>query len=58
LNDPLGHLADLTPVKLSASARAAERYISWLLLLAVGCEMVWAGFFHVFFPETAASFIN
>ncbi|WBT37744.1 DUF6790 family protein [Hyphomicrobium sp. DMF-1] len=38
--------------------RTAERYLSWLLLLAVGCEMVWAGFFHVFFPETAASFIN
>jgi hypothetical protein len=36
----------------------AERYLSWLLLLAVGAESVWGGAFHVFFPSTAASFIG
>lgn len=37
---------------------AAERYLAWLLLLAVGVESIWAGAFHVFFPKTAASFIG
>jgi hypothetical protein len=36
----------------------AERYLSWFLLLAVGVELTWAGFFHVAFPETAASYIG
>lgn len=37
---------------------AAERYLSWLLLLAVGLDGLWAGLFHVFAPETAARFIG
>ena len=36
----------------------AERYLAWLLLLSVGVENVWAGVFHIFFPQTAASFIG
>jgi hypothetical protein len=36
----------------------AERYLAWLLLLPVGGEMLWAGFFHVFFPAMSASFIG
>ena len=36
----------------------AERTLAWLLLLAVGIESIWAGFFHVAFPGTAASFIG
>jgi hypothetical protein len=36
----------------------AERYLTWLLLLAVGVENVWAGVFHIAFPHTAASFIG
>ncbi|MEZ2126217.1 MULTISPECIES: DUF6790 family protein [unclassified Sinorhizobium] len=31
-----------------------DRYLSWLLLLAVGADGVWAGFFHVFLPEIAS----
>jgi hypothetical protein len=34
------------------------RYLSWLLLLSVGVEMIWAGIFHVLFPETAAQQIG
>lgn len=37
---------------------AAERYLSWLLLLAVGVDGLWAGLFHVFAPQTAARFIG
>ena len=39
-------------------ASLAERLLAWLLLLSVGVEMVWAGFFHVAFPQTAASMIG
>lgn len=38
--------------------RSAERYLDWQLLLPVGLGGVWAGLFHVFSPETAASFIG
>jgi len=41
-----------------SNPNTAERYLAWLLLLPVGFEMVWAGFFHVFFPTIAASFIG
>src|SRR5262249_41954607 len=33
-------------------------YLSWLLLLSVGVEMIWAGIFHVLFPEIAAAAIG
>src|SRR6478735_5853926 len=38
--------------------RFAERLLGWLLLLPVGIGYVWAGFFHVAFPELAASSIG
>lgn len=36
----------------------AHRYLAWLLLLSVGVESVWAGSFHVLFPEAGASYIG
>ncbi|MCV3739439.1 hypothetical protein OCK02_25185 [Rhizobium sp. TRM96647] len=36
----------------------ARRYLSWLLLLSVGAEMIWGGFFHVFLPQVAAAQIG
>jgi len=37
---------------------AAERFLSWILLLPIGVTGLWAGAFHVFLPATAASFIG
>jgi hypothetical protein len=37
---------------------AAERFLSWLLLLPIGVTGLWAGAFHVFLPATAASLIG
>ncbi len=38
---------------------AAYRYLSWILLLAVGvADMLWAGLYHVFLPKVAAGFIG
>lgn len=34
------------------------RLLDWLLLLAIGVSYVWSGFFHVFFPNIAASSIG
>lgn len=36
----------------------AERYLAWLLFLAVGIQGIWAGVTHVFFPETGARYIG
>lgn len=36
----------------------ATHLLSWLLLLPIGVGYVWAGFFHVFFPEVAAKSIG
>ena len=36
----------------------AERYLSWLLLLSVGIDGIWAGIFHVFFPAIASGQIG
>lgn len=38
--------------------RQAEEYLAWLLLLSVGVQSVWAGLYHVLFPQTAAEFIG
>lgn len=38
--------------------RRAERLLAWLLLLSVGVTSVWAGVFHVAFPEVAARSIG
>jgi hypothetical protein len=48
---------------LAAAARrrhgpAAERFLSWILLLPIGVTGLWAGVFHVFFPATAAKLIG
>ena len=37
---------------------AAERLLSWVLLLPIGGASLWAGIFHVFFPATAAAYIG
>jgi len=37
---------------------AAERFLSWILLLPIGLTGLWAGAFHVFFPATAAKLIG
>jgi hypothetical protein len=34
------------------------RLLGWMLLLSVGVESAWAGFFHIVFPHTAASSIG
>jgi hypothetical protein len=36
----------------------ARRYLSWILLLAVGVDGLWAGTFHVFFPAIASAQIG
>lgn len=35
-----------------------RRYLSWILLLAVGVDGLWAGLFHVFFPAIASAQIG
>lgn len=37
---------------------AAERFLSWILLLPIGVTGLWAGAFHIFLPQTAASLIG
>jgi hypothetical protein len=37
---------------------AAERFLSWILLLPIGITGLWAGAFHIFFPATAAALIG
>lgn len=37
---------------------AADRLLSWLLLLPVGVGGLWSGFFHIFYPAMAARFIG
>ncbi|MDM9646358.1 DUF6790 family protein [Rhizobium sp. S163] len=36
----------------------SRRYLSWILLLSVGVDGVWAGIFHVFFPAIASAQIG
>lgn len=36
----------------------AANLLSWLLMLPIGVGYVWAGFFHVYFPEIAAQSIG
>lgn len=35
-----------------------RRYLSWLLFLAIGVDGVWAGIFHIAFPQIASSQIG
>ena len=37
---------------------AAERFLSWLLLLPIGVTGLWAGILHLLFPHTAAALIG
>ncbi len=39
---------------LARSKPWPQHYLSWVLALAVGADGIWAGFFHVFFPEIAS----
>ncbi len=36
----------------------AERFLSWILLLPIGITGLWAGVFHIFFAQRAASYIG
>lgn len=45
-------------IALRKGAPLAARLLEWLLLLPIGVGYVWAGFFHVFFPEVAAQSIG
>ena len=42
----------------SGHGSAANRFLSWILLLPIGVAGLWAGVSHVFFPEIAASHIG
>jgi hypothetical protein len=37
---------------------AAERFLSWVLLLPIGVTGLWAGISHVFFPAVSAAYIG
>ena len=37
---------------------APERYLAWFLLLSVGVQGIWAGFFHIFYPHIASGEIG
>ncbi len=37
---------------------AAERFLSWILLLPIGVTGLWAGIAHIFFPAIAADHIG
>jgi hypothetical protein len=37
---------------------AAERFLSWVLLLPIGATGLWAALFHIFFPGLAAAHIG
>lgn len=51
-------VAALAIATLRRDGPPARRYLSWLLLLSVGAEMIWGGFFHVFLPQVAAAQIG
>lgn len=36
----------------------SRRLMDWMLLLGIGVSYVWGGFFHIFFPNLAASSIG
>lgn len=50
--------AVLAGATLDRSTPWPERYLAWGLLLAVGADGVWAGFFHIFFPGIASQAIG
>lgn len=45
--------------RLVPSGRPApERYLAWILLLPIGVTGVWAGLFHIFWPDVSAAHIG
>lgn len=42
----------------SGIPEVADRYLTWLLFLAVGVQAIWAGATHVVFPEAGARYIG
>ena len=55
---PLFVLAIVLAAARRGHGPAAERFLSWILLLPIGATGLWAGVFHLFFPATAAAFIG
>ncbi|KRB60642.1 hypothetical protein ASE04_23835 [Rhizobium sp. Root708] len=50
--------AIVCPIFLQGDQPWARRYLSFVLLLAVGIDGLWAGIFHVFFPSIASAQIG
>ncbi len=51
-------LLALVIATLRRNPAPAERYLAWILLVSVGLQGIWAGVFHIFFPEMAAATIG
>jgi hypothetical protein len=51
-------VAALICAALGRRQPAADRLLSWLLLLPIGVGGLWSAFFHLFYPEMAARFIG
>lgn len=51
-------IALIIALALRGSDHTGERRFGWLLLLAVGIDGLWAGFFHIFFPQLASAQIG
>lgn len=50
--------AIVVPTLVQRDRSWPQRYLAWILLLAVGVDGVWAGLFHVFFPNIASAQIG
>lgn len=50
--------AVLIPAFVQRDRPWPHRYLAWVLLLAVGVDAVWAGLFHIFFPQIASAQIG
>jgi hypothetical protein len=51
-------VAALICAALGRRQPAADRLLSWLLLLPIGVGGLWSAFFHLAYPEMAARFIG
>ncbi|VFU09662.1 DUF6790 family protein [Methylocella tundrae] len=51
-------IAALACAALDRKGPAAERTLSWLLLLPIGIGGLWSAFFHLAYPEMTARFIG
>lgn len=43
---------------ISRRGNFSSRLLDWVLLLPIGVVGLWGGIYHIFFPQTAASFIG